>query len=150
MVRACPKSTSGALRLGNGGRCFKLVQVNDLLRKRLASVASFGHAMAAAKPPRTLEDWATEVEALQAAAKGTAGLGKGPSSYRALWIIRALLLCLVHQARFNGVKLHPQWTVSKFADLFPDQRGWVRKLATGPCQAMVDLLSDLGHPSRKV
>jgi len=151
MLKACSVHTKGALHLGNAGRCFRLVRTESATLKRLAAVATFGHAMAKAKAPRTVEEWASEVAALQAAAKDVPGLSGGPASYRALWIIRALLVCLMRRAKAPGLRMDPTCSVSSFAKLFPDQRGWISKLVGQgrEQQPMAKVLSDLRrHPVR--
>ena len=147
MLRPCPKQAKGALRLGNSGRCFKLLNTKAAQRQ-LSSVANFGHAMAKAKAPRSTGQWATEMQKLQAAARGTAGL-TGPAAYRTLWVIRSWLVYLMRQAKVPRLQLDNACPVHHFAQLFPDSKAWLPKLAgQGNLQKpMANVFADLGCPS---
>lgn len=149
MLRPCAKGAKGVLRLGNLGRSFRLINRRTaLMEKRLTSVVNFGHAMASAKAPRNTEQWAAEVQKLQEAAKGTAGL-QGPAAYRTLWVIRAWLMYLMRQAKVPHLELSAACTVTDFAKLFPDNKAWIFKFAGRGKRKklMAEVLADLGRPS---
>jgi len=121
------------VRLGLQQRRFRVCKLDPALRTKLESLDAFGQALLRAVPPKTAEQWEEEVAKLQLALKGpprVAGFSNGDSSYRSLWLIRCVLIWKMRAAGISHLRAPAcAITVRRFAALFPDQRGWILRLA---------------------
>jgi hypothetical protein len=147
LLKCCSKR-SKALILGNNRRLFQLTNAKaPLLEMRLESVAKFGLLMAKAGVPRTVRQWAKEMQQLQVAARNTPGL-RHPAAYRTLWVIRSWLMYMMREANVPRLQLDKTCTVGIFSTLFPDNKAWILKFAGRGRQEqpMVEVLVDLGCP----
>ena len=138
----------GSIRLGQGGRCFHLEELGDILRLRISTMVSFGQAMLETRAPRTAQDWAQEVARLQQAAMGpprVCGL-LGPQSYRTLWVIRCWLLWCMRQANITHLRLPKDFSVGDFSRCVPDQKSWAMRLANRRASSpLVEVLAKLQY-----
>lgn len=138
------------VQLGLSQRKFIVRKLDPTMKSKLESLDRFGRDLQNSCTPRTTEDWSIEVSKLQAALKGppaVPGFSTGVAGYRCLWIIRCCLIWKMRAAGISHLKMQRNFTVNRFAALFPDQRGWILRLARHRNRFMnvVDLFKSCGY-----
>jgi hypothetical protein len=131
-----PKSTPGhdTLCLGQGGRRFAVQPMTNTIRTRLLSLVALGRSLLACKAPRTLHEWANEVQRIEGAIKGppkVCGFSNSGDTYRARWVTRTWLIWQMRRAGIRCLRLATECAVAHFAKVFPDQQRWILRFAGG-------------------
>jgi hypothetical protein len=140
--------TSGRERLQFGkGSSYAVLPLSNVMMRKLSGLMSFGKALAASKPPRTLADWRVEVDRLTSVIRSPPFVPGCTGAYRRSWAIRCGLIYKMRQHGVASLKVEQGDSVRGFLGNFPDQKSQVLALAGGKFQQhrrMLDIFNDCG------
>ena len=137
---------SGGLRLGLQSKrvCRGLLETTRAVKRLSKWVRLADDCVVQA--PRTCEAWVAEHSKLDMAFQRH-GVYR-PLSYNRNFAIRGLLLSAMGAEDIEALQGASDITVRDFAQAFPDQRAWLRRLPRWPGMTLQDLFDDLGYDGR--
>ena len=131
---------------------YVVLPMSVVMKRKLSGLMTFGTALAASKPPRTLCDWRAEVDRLTTVIQSPPAVPGCTGAYRRSWAIRCGLIYRMRQSGIARLKVAPGDTVRDFLGNFPDQKSQVLAVAGGKYKShrpMLDVFRDCGHSRRK-
>ena len=131
---------------------YVVLPMGVVMKRKLSGLMTFGTALAASKPPRTLCDWRAEVDRLTTVIQSPPAVPGCTGAYRRSWAIRCGLIYRMRQSGIARLKVASCDTVRDFLGNFPDQKSQVLAVAGGKYKQhrlILDVFRDCGHSRRK-
>ena len=133
---------SRRLYLGSGQSCYAIAMSSTPTTIRaLGQMAAVGKVLLSLKAPRNIQDWLRSVQV----ASESVSEAERRNGYLWPWLLRIRLLTLM---RNDGIKRLASGEGTLLSDLlgaFPDQKGWLQKLAPPGAHTVSELTESLNY-----